>query len=125
MAITPNICEHLKSIGTILEANHMRTVEKLSKIAKPIELIDNKGQRRVGVACNAPRVFTNELGHLLAAQAKSFCVVYYYDGSKGLWNYSVRATQGVNTLPIAQKYGGNGHPGASGFTLDYLLTELQ
>ena len=50
---------------------------------------------------------------------------FQYNGRSKLWEFSLYSTNSeVDCSEIAKKYGGGGHPGAAGFSLDYLPFEL-
>ena len=45
---------------------------------------------------------------------------FSYNGKSGNWSYSMYSKT-TDVSVIAKKYGGGGHKGASGFTLDRLI----
>ena len=46
-------------------------------------------------------------------------IVYYYDGDKLRWIYSLRSIGDLDVGEIAVQYGGGGHVNAAGFSLSY------
>lgn len=53
-----------------------------------------------------------------------FAVLWRYDQNKHKYVFSLRANGKVDTTLISSKFGGGGHPNASGFSLDSLPDEL-
>ena len=56
----------------------------------------------------------------------SMVCVFHFDGSAGLWKYSVysRMENGENCEKVAKTYGGGGHIHASGFSTEELIIKL-
>lgn len=54
--------------------------------------------------------------------------LFRYNGTDNRWNYSIYSVaidgEQVDCSKIAQKFGGGGHPGASGFALDNLIFNI-
>lgn len=81
--------------------------------------IDFHGHRTLAVnwileASDMGEMIYKELGYEVA-------LMFYYTGSQ--WNFSLRSDK-VDVSQLALKYGGGGHPGASGFrapSIDWLL----
>ena len=63
------------------------------------------------------RVFTSELGNLLAKKHPPFSLTLQarYDGIR----VSLRGTGDIDVAALARKYGGNGHPNAAAFSLPH------
>lgn len=70
-----------------------------------------------GLAVNGPPEFSNELGHELAKESKSFGATYQYDGESKKWWFAIRSTGDYDVSIIAKLYGGGGHKNAAGFSL--------
>lgn len=66
------------------------------------------------LAVNSP-LFIDELGSALAKKMPPIGIVWYQ--KKGKRKFSLRSDGTVNVSPLAKKFGGGGHPAASGFTL--------
>lgn len=43
-------------------------------------------------------------------------ILFWYDGSTGLWNHSIYSSGKFNCQEFAEQFGGGGHKGAAGFT---------
>jgi len=53
-------------------------------------------------------------------------MMFSYDGCNRIWTYSLYTTKpGIDVSTIASKRGGGGHPGASGFFTNNLISELK
>lgn len=67
---------------------------------------------------NVPYEFASETGHILS-QGYPFSITYEDNLATGKRKYSLRSEKdkGMDVAKIAQRYGGNGHPSAAGFTL--------
>ncbi len=70
-------------------------------------------------AINAPKVLASDLGHILS-EGSAFAVVYYHMGGKAVFSLRRSNESRVDLSEVAQLEGGGGHPGASGFTRDFL-----
>ena len=46
-------------------------------------------------------------------------MVYYYDGDKLRWTYSLRSIGDLDVGALAVEYGGGGHVNAAGFSLSH------
>lgn len=62
---------------------------------------------------------TSEIVGKLAEEATFACG--WFQRSDGKFVYSLRSRDGFDVSVIAKQYGGGGHPGAAGFTLDRLI----
>ena len=62
-------------------------------------------------------VFFSEVGDELCRRFPDApFAAYYMDREDGLRQWGLRARGGFDTSAVAKKFGGGGHPGASGFT---------
>jgi len=59
------------------------------------------------------------LGDLLAEKSSGVGMVYYYDGDKLRWTYSLRSIGDLDVGALAVEYGGGGHVNAAGFSLSH------
>ena len=69
------------------------------------------------VACNAMPKYASELGNVLAKKHGLMAAIYFYDGSRKEWQFSLRSVGGFDVSAIAQVYGGGGHSNAAGFSV--------
>jgi len=89
----------------------------VSRAAKDARLIVFEGHEVFAVNSNT---MVSELGHHLT-KGRAFAVIWRQVGDSK-YAYSLRSDEGgVNVSHIAQRYGGNGHPQAAGFSSDRLL----
>ena len=110
----------LFSVGRIQVAQMARMVKRLARYAHPIKIGNASG-----LAVNASPCFSSDLGHLLAEKSSGVGMVYYYDGGKQKWTYSLRSIGDLDVGALAVQYGGGGHVNAAGFSLNhnpFLLT---
>jgi nanoRNase/pAp phosphatase (c-di-AMP/oligoRNAs hydrolase) len=110
----------LFSVGRIQLAQMARMVKRLARYAHPIKIGNASG-----LAVNAGPCFSSDLGHLLAEKSSGVGMVYYYDGGKQKWTYSLRSIGDLDVGALAVEYGGGGHVNAAGFSLShnpFLLT---
>ncbi len=94
----------------------------------PIEMTavaDGKPVTARGLAVNASKLFSSELGNMLAAESGTFAVVWETDGVTAYC--SMRSVDGFDSIPFAAAQGGGGHAQACGFIvpLDKLLAALR
>jgi nanoRNase/pAp phosphatase (c-di-AMP/oligoRNAs hydrolase) len=104
----------LFSVGRIQVAQMARMVRRLARYAHPIKIGNAKG-----LAVNAGPCFSSDLGHLLAEKSNGVGMVYYYDGDKLRWIYSLRSIGDLDVGALAVQYGGGGHVNAAGFSLSH------
>jgi oligoribonuclease NrnB/cAMP/cGMP phosphodiesterase (DHH superfamily) len=104
----------LFSVGRIQVAQMARMVKRLARYAHPIKIGNASG-----LAVNAGPCFSSDLGHLLAEKSNGVGMVYYYDGDKLRWIYSLRSIGDLDVGALAVEYGGGGHVNAAGFSLSY------
>lgn len=88
-------------------------VAQIAKQAKPVRF---EGHATYVVA--APRMFATELSTMLRAKGADFVLITRNDVTGDL-RVSMRAgnNTSVNLAELAQKYGGNGHPGSAAFSV--------
>ncbi|MDD2661875.1 MAG: DHHA1 domain-containing protein [Methylococcales bacterium] len=103
----------LLAVGRIQVKQFANMVQRLAKSAHNVSVA---GQ--VGLAVNAPSLFSSDLGHVLAEKSGTFGMTYQYDGKKQQWNFSLRSIGDYDVGHLAQSFGGGGHRNAAGFALD-------
>ena len=70
-----------------------------------------------GLSVNSP-VLQSEIGHELANTSSTYGLVWYYDGTTGRANCSLRSNGDYDVSAIAKRFGGGGHKNAAGFNID-------
>lgn len=85
---------------------------QIADIADNAELVEFFGHQVLAV--NSP-VFQDQLGNILAERMPPFSIVWRVN--RGKLRVSLRSIDGFNISGFAQRFGGGGHPQASGFTL--------
>lgn len=103
----------LLAIGRIQVEQFTGMVKRIAKSAHSVSVVG-----RVGLAVNAPSLFASDLGHVLAEKSGTFGMIYYYDGRKQQWNFSLRSIGDYDVGHLATGFGGGGHKNAAGFTLN-------
>ncbi|MGZ5622190.1 MAG: DHHA1 domain-containing protein, partial [Methylobacter sp.] len=103
----------LLTVGRIQVEFVARMVQKLAKSAHSVSVA---GQ--VGLAVNAPSLFSSDLGHVLAEKTGTFGMTYQYDGKKQQWTFSLRSIGDYDVGHLAVSFGGGGHKNAAGFSLN-------
>ncbi|MDP1771137.1 MAG: DHHA1 domain-containing protein [Methylobacter sp.] len=103
----------LSAVGRIQVKQFSGMVQRLAKSAHTVSV-----SGRVGLAVNAPSLFSSDLGHVLADKSGTFGMTYHYDGRKQQWNFSLRSIGDYDVGHLAQSFGGGGHKNAAGFALD-------
>lgn len=103
----------LLAVGRVQVKQFANMVQRLAKSAHNVSVA---GQ--VGLAVNAPSLFSSDLGHVLAEKSGTFGMTYQYDGRKRQWNFSLRSIGDYDVGHLAQSFGGGGHRNAAGFALD-------
>jgi oligoribonuclease NrnB/cAMP/cGMP phosphodiesterase (DHH superfamily) len=117
-----NMCDtgsHIRSYYDGL-VNKQVNSRKVKEITLTVEVPEGTFTWK-GLSANASLAFGTDLGNQLANKSGSFGLIWETDGTTCFC--SIRSVEGFNCIPIAQKYGGGGHPRASGFSM--LLTEMQ
>lgn len=103
----------LLAVGRIQVKQFAGMVQRLAKSAHSVSVAG-----RVGLAVNAPSLFSSDLGHVLAEKSGTFGMIYQYDGRKQQWGFSLRSIGDYDVGHLAQGFGGGGHKNAAGFALD-------
>jgi len=103
----------LLAVGRIQVEQFAGMVKRIAKSAHSVSVAG-----RVGLAVNAPSLFASDLGHVLAEKSGTFGMIYYYDGRKQQWNFSLRSIGDYDVGHLAAGFGGGGHKNAAGFTLN-------
>ncbi len=108
--------EDLAIDGRAIERKHHKDIAELVDVSMHWR---NIGGYRVPCA-NLPYTLSSDAGHLMAERYKSAFAACYMDQPRGRV-FSLRSIKGVgvNVYEVALKYGGGGHPDASGFRVDY------
>lgn len=104
--------DKLAEIGATLNKAFNKEVQMLSKHPVRITLNGVKG-----LAVNATSKYSSELGNLLALESGTFGAVFYLDGKRDLWNFSLRSVGEFDVSAIAKVYSGGGHKNAAGFSI--------
>lgn len=102
----------LLAVGRIQVEQFMGMVNRLAKSAHPVTVAG-----RPGLGVNAPSIFSSDLGHVLAEKSGTFGMIYYFDGRKRQWNFSLRSVGDYDVGELASGFGGGGHKNAAGFSL--------
>ena len=103
----------LLAVGRIQVEQFAGMVQRLAKSAHSVTVAG-----RVGLAVNAPSLFSSDLGHVLAEKSGTFGMTYQYDGRKQQWTFSLRSIGDYDVGHLALSFGGGGHRNAAGFALD-------
>ncbi|MCK9395731.1 MAG: DHH family phosphoesterase [Methylobacter sp.] len=103
----------LLAVGRIQVKFAAGMVQRLAKFAHSVSVA---GQ--VGLAVNAPSLFSSDLGHVLAEKSGTFGMTYQYDGRKQQWTFSLRSIGDYDVGHLALGFAGGGHRNAAGFALD-------
>ena len=103
----------LLEVGRIQVKQFSGMVQRLAKSAHRVSV-----SGRVGLAVNAPSMFSSDLGHVLAEKSGTFGMTYLYDGRKQQWLFSLRSIGDYDVGHLAVCFGGGGHKNAAGFALD-------
>lgn len=67
---------------------------------------------------NAPYFAASEVAGELALERNLCFGACYFEVSAGRWQYSLRSSTEFDVSEVAKKFGGGGHKGAAGFTVD-------
>ncbi|MDI1231785.1 MAG: DHH family phosphoesterase [Methylobacter sp.] len=103
----------LLAVGRIQLAQFTGMVNRLAKSAHSVTVAG-----RVGLAVNAPSLFSSDLGHVLAEKSGTFGMTYQYNGRKQQWHFSLRSIGDYDVGHLALSFGGGGHKNAAGFVMD-------
>ena len=105
--------ENLKSY--INEGGAIRQYEErlVSSLVENAEEVVFEGKK--ALAINSP-VFMSEIGEYVREVRKIPLAIIWYKNN-AIIGVSLRSSEGVDCVKIAQKYGGGGHPQAAGFSL--------
>ena len=106
-----NLAE-LSEVGRVQVKQLSGMVQRLAKSAHSVSVAG-----RVGLAVNAPSLFSSDLGHVLAEKSHTFGMTYHYDGRKRQWNFSLRSIGDYDVGHLALGFGGGGHKNAAGFVV--------
>jgi oligoribonuclease NrnB/cAMP/cGMP phosphodiesterase (DHH superfamily) len=96
---------------------YLAHLDKLAeKIAASAGLVEFEGQQ-VYLSGTVLQAFTDYIGHTLAEKQPPFALMVR-PVAEGL-RVSIRGVEGFDVSKVAQKYGGNGHPGAAAFRITW------
>lgn len=111
--------EQFMARGEAMYLLHRKQVEQIASEARPIVI---EGQS--GLLANAPYTLHTDVGLELARRCGSFGAVWCLEahGEGQRVRVGLRAVPGFDCIPLAQAFGGGGHPNASAFRLE--LTQL-
>lgn len=70
-----------------------------------------------GLACNAPKIFSSDIGNELAKRTRTFGMTWVLD-KEGKAICSLRSIGDFDVNELAKTLGGGGHKNSAGFTLD-------
>ncbi len=105
--------ERIVQVGSLYREYAQALIVQLANAA---ELVSFDGYEVLAVA--APRLFDSEVGHLLAERKPPFGMLFKFEIDRV--RVSLRGGNGAPDLSeIATRYGGGGHAGAAGFTIEY------
>lgn len=101
------------SKGYLLEDFFQSQIVEIKTNAIPIEILGFKG-----VMINAPGMFASEIGHQLALEYGTYCLIWVE--CNDTIKCSLRSTKEFDSTLISLYYNGGGHPQASSFNLNSL-----
>lgn len=102
--------------GAILDAGYQQSIEMVLKLSKPapVMLFVNSVAGIAGLAINTNKMYSSDIGHLLAVESGTFGAVWYAVDAKTV-EVSLRSAGEFDVSKIARHYGGGGHRNAAGF----------
>lgn len=112
----PHAVESAISTGLALQEKTKNESSQLCEQARPC-LINGE----VGLAVNGPAFLANDVGATLYADQANYVLIWFMTGA-GQIKCSFRSREGYSVLPLAQAFGGNGHPCSAGCTVS--VTDL-
>ena len=98
--------------GSSIQRYYRLRVEELKRSAYPTTI--------AGVPCwvsNAPYFAASEVAGELAERGTDFGACYF-EVSEGRWQYSLRSRGDFDVSAVAKQFGGGGHAGAAGFSVN-------
>jgi oligoribonuclease NrnB/cAMP/cGMP phosphodiesterase (DHH superfamily) len=118
--LNPIVFDDAVTTGTIILYHINQNVSKDSKDSA-YRYLDGHKIRVLNARNNI-----SELGEKLCQDDPTipFSAVFYWSGENNLWSISLRSINRMDTGQIAKKYGGGGHPNASGFTYTGNISDL-
>ena len=111
MTFSPSEQAHFVAEGRAMNEKFRALCRNVEAEAVEFEIAGVKG-----LAANASRDFSSDVGNRLAVRSGTFGAVWYV-GKGGQIRFSLRSNAPFEVHRIAQQYGGGGHPNASGFLL--------
>lgn len=104
-------------VGTGIERYFTAQMHQIdANCAVPVKLIYPDGNTLHGWGANAGRLFSSDLGHLLAKRNHTFGLTWY-QAENGIYRFSLRSVGDLDVSAIAKHFGGGGHLNAAGFEL--------
>lgn len=99
--------------GTVLVKQQRLNVSRLLNARHAVSL-----NNCIGLAVNAPSMFSSDLGHELAKISGNYGLTYYFHGKRQCYECSLRSIGEFDVSELARQFGGGGHKNAAGFTVD-------
>ena len=96
-------------------AMHRQSLKLAESLALEASAIEIAGQH--GLMANAPNVLHSAVGELLLARKKTFALLWCLEEGGTRVKVGLRGALGFDVIPIAEAFGGGGHPYASAFRL--------
>lgn len=117
--------EELKSLGALIETGNKRQVDIAVSNAIEAQIVFNDKNYRVWLAGNINPILRSELGNTLCSKSfkdetmPDFSACWQYDPKSDEWWVSFRGvpSRSPDLSVIASRFGGGGHPMASGITI--------
>lgn len=117
-AFTPEQTTAFTARGGAMDEKFRQLCDDIARTAQPVTLNGIQG-----LMANCPGVFHSQVGDILARQSGSFALMWHA-GAKGV-KAGLRSRTGFNCIPLAESFGGGGHPQACGFRFSaHRLPEL-
>ncbi|TXH10979.1 MAG: hypothetical protein E6R03_14825 [Hyphomicrobiaceae bacterium] len=119
MLLTPSGVQAVAADGQAYETLIKQLVNEASKspgYAMVPHYEDGKPAITIGVVNNGPAVGSDLAANLLIKYQDFDAAAIWYQASDGSYRFSLRARRGgINVAKLAERWGGGGHAGASGF----------
>lgn len=98
--------------GKAMHAQSVKLARQLALEARPMSLLGTPG-----LIANAPNTMHNAVGEELLKECSTFAMMWCLEESGTRIKVGLRGAPGFNTIPLAEAFGGGGHPYASAFRL--------
>lgn len=112
MKATKRTLQEYIKLGAILQQKHMKDTREIIRVAKRPMLIDG----HMVPSLNVPYTMASDAGNIMSESAP-FAVTYYDNEHHRCFSLRSSKTnpEAMDVSVIASKFGGGGHPNASGF----------